>query len=138
MLDSELGNLIFKVVMPKIEFNQMIFIPRLANHVLGECLYPNADKNQASHYIHAINKEPCLSGSRFSLAWDPEKVRVPVRVLSRQILPRILVDQEKSGLCGCHIEKPLTMPKQNKLILHVHGGGFIAMSSYSHQNYTRV
>ena len=28
--------------------------------------------------------------------------------------------------------------KDNALIIHVHGGGFVAMSSSSHQNYTRV
>lgn len=26
----------------------------------------------------------------------------------------------------------------DKLIIHIHGGGFVAMSSRSHQNYTRV
>lgn len=28
--------------------------------------------------------------------------------------------------------------KTNAVIIHVHGGGFVAMSSGSHQNYTRV
>lgn len=27
---------------------------------------------------------------------------------------------------------------QNALVIHVHGGGFVSMSSGSHQNYTRV
>ena len=28
--------------------------------------------------------------------------------------------------------------KLDKLIIHIHGGGFVSMSSGSHQNYTRI
>lgn len=42
--------------------------------------------------------------------------------------------------CFCFsIKKSLPMPvtRIEKLILHFHGGGFVAMNSCTHQNYTR-
>lgn len=39
-----------------------------------------------------------------------------------------------------HIEKNnlALLEEKNVVILHIHGGGFVAMSSSSHQNYTRI
>ncbi|CAG9335245.1 unnamed protein product [Blepharisma stoltei] len=137
-LDSQLGHMMLKVILPSIEFNEMIFIPRLANHVLSSSLYPTHDKSQTAHYLNVINKEPHLSGSKFSLSWDPGRIRVPVRVLSAFKIEKISKEKEEAKFCGCRPERPLRGAQMNKLILHVHGGGFVAMSSYSHQNYTRI
>lgn len=38
----------------------------------------------------------------------------------------------------CSAKKLSQVHKYNKLIIHIHGGGFISMSSESHQNYTRL
>lgn len=53
-------------------------------------------------------------------------------------LQQILAEKEDTHFCGCNIPRPLSSPKVNKVILHIHGGGFISMSSYSHQSYTRI
>ena len=72
-----------------------------------------------------------------------------MRVLSSEKLPIDLNSGEDSRIpkfstsCFCLPPRPIAIPKQatntvDKLIIHIHGGGFVAMSSSSHQNYTRI
>jgi acetyl esterase/lipase len=56
-----------------------------------------------------------------------KKYLIPARVLSMRPLP--LKSSKRSGKVG---EGPVT------LVIHFHGGGFIAMSSFSHQDYVRL
>ena len=55
----------------------------------------------------------------------------------------------KDQLIGVRVLSPYKLPvkeksrtkhkeKYDKLIIHIHGGGFVATSSYHHQRYTRV
>jgi len=45
------------------------------------------------------------------------------------------VDASCCGIGGSHFKSRVTA---EVLLIHIHGGGFVAMSSGSHQNYTRV
>lgn len=44
-------------------------------------------------------------------------------------------DSSWCGIGGSHFKSRITA---EVLVIHIHGGGFVAMSSGSHQNYTRV
>jgi acetyl esterase/lipase len=70
-------------------------------------------------------------------------------VLSSEKLPIDLKTGEDSRIpkfstsCFCLPPRPISLPKHannttDKIIIHIHGGGFVAMSSGSHQNYTRI
>ena len=130
MLDSTLGGL-HKVTLPSINFNKVIFLPRLAREVTSDELVSVNLKNSV-HYVDQIHNEPIIGGSRFTLEWDEGKVRVPVRVLSPG--PITQISPKSSKTCFCVPDSEVHF---DKLVLHIHGGGFISMSSSSHQSYTR-
>jgi hypothetical protein len=66
-----------------------------------------------------------------------------VRIISPSVLPLDLETAEirKKDVVTftgcCATEHQVKIVKFKKLIIHIHGGGFIAMSSDSHQSYTR-
>lgn len=47
-------------------------------------------------------------------------------------------DQEVVYFQGCCSTSHRPVKRFNKLLIHIHGGGFISMSSESHQVYTRI
>ena len=76
-------------------------------------LFPEVTTNN----LEALEKNP-----EFLLSYI--KDYVPVRVLSKFQIPKLKSKEPGSTVC-------------EKLIIHVHGGGFISMSSFSHQLYLR-
>lgn len=50
--------------------------------------------------------------------------------------PKDILEGKKEGKEKVFDEK--AKERINSIIIHIHGGGFISMSSFSHQNYTRV
>lgn len=104
-------------------------------------------ERRISQEIKRIEGGSVLYGDH-EATYNPE-THVQVRVLSSEKLPIDLKTGEDSRIpkvytsCFCLPPRPLSLPKHatntiDKLIIHIHGGGFVAMSSSSHQNYTRI
>jgi len=83
--------------------------------------------------------------SRRARDYDPLK-NTKIRILSSRTLPvnfssRVIESSQdrKTGGCFCFTAKKTKWePEQfNEIIFHIHGGGFVSMSSATHQNYTR-
>jgi hormone-sensitive lipase len=71
------------------------------------------------------------STQHFALQWDKRPTHVPIRVICGEPMPR-LEEFDPSDCC-----KPPKPVQFYELIIHIHGGGFVSMSSSSHQSYTR-
>lgn len=138
IVDSRLLSPVYETMLISIHQNSLIYTPRIAPHVLANVYEGDSEKIQHSgkHYIEQLQEEPLYSMVAYTDTMDPAKVRVQVRVLSPFDLPMAYVNQRQCwGFCCGELVPPGRPLKQ--LILHFHGGGFISMSSASHQNYTR-
>lgn len=110
LLETKTIRKLSKIVMKGIKYDQVIHVPRLATHVLEPYESPILNcSDPASRASQA-------SQTKAELSSEPSPSHVMVRVLSAQRMPGAAL--------------------RSKLIIHIHGGGFIAMSSASHQVYT--
>jgi hormone-sensitive lipase len=139
LVDSRLVSPMYQSLIPSIHQNCLIYLPRVAAKVLAS-LYDEEDEevtlHSGKHYIEQLQDEPLHSMVAYTDSIDPAKVRVQVRVLSPYDLPMAYGGRRQWWqMCCGDIIPPEKSLKQ--LILHFHGGGFISMSSASHQNYTR-
>jgi hormone-sensitive lipase len=98
----------------------------------------SVNKSIMDHYnIDIDNFETKISpGESFALKVDKENKKnyVKIKLLSSKdlFIPRL---RKKWSLFSCClVERNYT---RNALIIHIHGGGFVAMSSSSHENYLR-
>ena len=110
---------------PSISFQKMLYLPRIADPVC-DYVIGNTGKDQV--------KDP-----GFSLT--PKGNRVVVRLVSPFKLPAFRHKREASWFSCCttrEMEDSSAPPPLDRLIIHVHAGGFIAMTSRSHQNYIRL
>lgn len=147
-----------KFIFPSINYHKKIFIGRdfqeftIENNLKDNFLNENpfkklkVDSNEENTEFSIIKKYEKL------LIKSPEKIRI--RILSKNILkdPKdpLFFDSKKKKLFFLNeiIRNPLLswfFPKTEgnskkiytDLIIHIHGGGFVSMSSGSHQIYTR-
>lgn len=139
LVDSRLVSPMYQSLIPSIHQSALIYLPRVASNVLS-CQY--GEENGAAalhsdkHYIEQLQEEPLHSMVAYTETPDPAKVRVQARLLSPFDLPlAYAAPREWWQMCCGELIQPRKTLKQ--LILHFHGGGFISMSSASHQNYTR-
>jgi len=109
LVDSWILTNFMKILIPKINTNKVIYLPRTAPHLLD-------------------NSPPKDTETSFKSTKTEDSVMV--RLLSTSALE---VDQ--SSLLKCCL--PVKDNQHDQLIFHIHGGGFISMSSASHQVYTR-
>lgn len=105
--DSQLGAPFYSAVCPSIEVSQVIFLPRIGS---------TPDAHTAKHFL---------------LEWDNQPTHVPIRIICAEQIKR-LADFNPKTCC-----KPAEPPQFFELVIHIHGGGFVSMSSSSHQSYTR-
>ena len=73
----------------------------------------------------------CRESSRVS--YKPETATIPVRVVSAQ--PLTFSKSSPSSLFSSSTPVPSDCPRPTKVVLHMHGGGFISMSSGGHLPY---
>jgi hormone-sensitive lipase len=131
--ESSLMKTFLPIIFPSISFNKMIYLPRLSPSIL-EPYHKPIEKQE--HYIDLISQEPLLAGARYSFKQDPEGLRVPVRILSGFPLHKVHHEEirENGSCCSSSASENL---KPEALIIHIHGGGFIGQTSFTHENYTR-
>ena len=138
ILDSRFFSTLTAAQIASIHLNTVIFLPRTAPHILlsASPSPPELLSQQSKHYLEQLCTDPPVS---YSQHIDPAGLRIPVRVLSPYDLPLTDVPREEDrswwSLCSGGNRAGGRDPK--KLILHIHGGAFIGMSSKCHQNYTR-
>ena len=118
--------------MPSINMNILIYVPRLVNNVLDPILH-DIKPEGTLHYTETLSQEPILSGANFTLSHDPGKKRVPIRILSSLSINK-LKEKSKNSCCSSSNREN---HKFDKIIIHIHGGGYIGMSTFSYQAYTR-
>ena len=138
LLDSKFFAPICSSLLVPIHLNTVIYLPRIAPHVLLSPSPPDLLSQQSKHYIEQLYTDPASSHASYSQYLDPAGLRIPVRVLCPYDLPLTEISRGENrswwSLCW-RGNRPGKDPK--RLILHIHGGAFIAMNSKSHQNYTR-
>lgn len=125
--ESQLASSVFDSLILNIPVSQIIYLPRVAAHV-----------TQAKGYDILLTAKQISSSSDFVHSPEPHSQRVPVRVISPFRIPKLKPDPSMWSFC-CGARKSVTVVSgiSDNLIFHIHGGGFISMSSRCHENYTR-
>lgn len=121
---------LYKTMLPPVKQKQVIFVPKLMEPVTPEDLARRVVKFRA-------DVDP-----RFALRqkkYDPQyrlcticRKYVKIRILAEQPLA---VDFGQAGCCVPAI--PQKSPNIKTVVIYIHGGGFVGMSSRTHQHYTR-
>lgn len=112
LVDSFIVKHLMSLMIPSIKVNKVIYIPRTVTKV-----------TTSNHSL--ITDDPFFSMTK-------NTGQVMVRVLSHKKLP--CFKKQYLNRTNSDFELPVEF---TKVILHIHGGGFISMSSASHQVYTR-
>jgi hypothetical protein len=117
ILDSKLYSSMFDMTLLTIRCNKLIYVPRCTSHVLD----PNGNSSTSS-------------GNPKFLFTDPgNATHVPIRVLCP--LKISALEETKDFLfefCCRRETKGVVSHVSNRVIFHIHGGGFIAMTSHAH------
>lgn len=116
----------FKKLLPSVEVKQNIFVPKLLEPLTISDLANKIVKEKPG-----ANKE-----AQFLLKqhkYDPSKL-IKIRILSNYKLPIDFATRKIQP--GSSSEKN-NDPLIKNILVHIHGGGFIGLSSRSHQNYLR-
>jgi hormone-sensitive lipase len=125
--ESQLASSVFDSLIVNIAVSQLIYIPRVAAHV---------SERKASDIL--LTAKQITNSSSFVKTPEPHSQRVPVRIISSFRLPGISKKESVWGFC-CAGREPEIPPHEavENIVFHIHGGGWISMSSRCHENYTR-
>lgn len=127
LMDSKLMAPMLEKMTVDICVNKLIFVPRVTVRDIEMALSDPVIRTEIP--IERVNPH-------FSYSRAEGEDKIGIRVLSPFPIPAL---QQNPPSCGCfsptHAPGLSTPPKA--VIFHIHGGGFIAMSSRSHQSYTR-
>ncbi|CAD8052530.1 unnamed protein product [Paramecium sonneborni] len=135
LTEQGLIKMLLPAIFPSIQFNQKIYIPRYFRSISSEYILKQYKKST----INKINNDCGLYYPENKITLDDLLMknqrleRVQVRILCYETLKckRQSLFQQIIG----QFQKNDTI--FDKIIIHIHGGGFVAMSSRSHQTYTR-
>lgn len=112
LMDSWICSKALNMILEPIEENIVIYIPRTGPHITTGAM----TEHSASYSL------------------TPKENYIPVRLLHSNLL--ISEKGEKSSVMCCG-PREKRGKRPSSVIFHIHGGGFISMSSNSHQVYTR-
>ncbi|CAK62916.1 unnamed protein product (macronuclear) [Paramecium tetraurelia] len=121
------------LLFPMITYNKKIYIPQLFKRLVEDNILRQYKENNINHI-----QNDCGECVNTNLPKSPElftknKERIPVRILCHYNLQEIQTDSFVQ-----HSLKLIQGQKVfDRIIIHIHGGGFVSMSSRSHQTYTR-
>lgn len=125
--ESQLASSVFDSLILNIPVSQLIYLPRVAAHV-----------TQGKGYDILLTAKQIASSSDFVLNPEPHGQRVPVRIISPFRIPLLRPPPSMwSFCCGARESVNVVSGIADSIIFHIHGGGFISMSSRCHENYTR-
>lgn len=134
--------------------NKRKYLDRLNNSHYSEVSQINqlsTSKENSLNYSNFNDKNKIISNSNKRMKEDYTKkhlilkeiedtslskyVKIKLLHNSEIIIPQF--DKSNSGIFSCYNTKPEANYTRDTLIIHIHGGGFVAMSSTSHENYLR-
>ena len=98
----------------------IIYIPRISTQIF------------LTHHPTLGSDPSILQSSQFKLAPDQASSTIPIRILSPYPLPKLNQINPNSQTGQTSPQNP------RALLIHIHGGGFLSQTSFSHQIYTRV
>ncbi|CAK79677.1 unnamed protein product (macronuclear) [Paramecium tetraurelia] len=122
-------------IFPSISFNKKIYIPKFFRKINKEYIleqYKQGTINKINNDCGIFYPDQMISIDDLQKD-DINQERVQVRILCHEDLKFKGVDGFMS-LFKSTKNKDLNF---DKIVIHIHGGGFVAMSSRSHQTYTR-
>ncbi|CAD8120851.1 unnamed protein product [Paramecium sonneborni] len=127
-----LGTLL-PLLFPNITYNQKIFIPYLFKRLVEDNILLQYRENKINRIQNDC--EECLNTNlpKYQELYTKNKDKIPVRILCHQNLQEI----NSTGIFQNSLKFIQGQKLFDKIIIHIHGGGFVSMSSRSHQTYTR-
>jgi len=128
------------LVTPVIGFDELIYVPRLFPQITKEAIlkeYQDGTINKLSPLSVAA---PALGADVLQELFVPSETRVPIRILAPE---HLTLKQEKPSLIRSTIKRVVDAnPWSEKnagiegtIVVHIHGGGFVSMSSATHRVY---
>ena len=127
LMDSKIMAPMLEKMTVDIHVNKLIYIPRVT---IQDVEIATSDPT-----IHLELPTDRVS-PHFSFSKLETEDKIGLRILAPFAVPALYPNQTSCGCFGSmRATESLEAPKG--VIFHIHGGGFIAMSSRSHQNYTR-
>jgi hormone-sensitive lipase len=124
-LDSKLMASITEKAFTKIHTHKVIFVPRVSLNDLnpGSVIQPQVSESDQFN-------------PNFTLDIGENEDRIKIRVLAPFSIPALDPDISTVGCFG-GAPRPEHTDLVRGVVYHIHGGGFVGMSSRSHQSYTR-
>ncbi|CDW72983.1 hormone sensitive [Stylonychia lemnae] len=157
MPDSQFVKNMYKINIPKILLKQKIYVPMLtkklkveeAQSYEREDLRPNNFQMPISNQTVERNfKDPSyITDKKLFVQQKMVKIRInssiplDVDFKTRKVKEIAIPKHQHIGCCLCFFsQRKLSKPMQriDKIIIHIHGGGFVTTDSCLHQNYTRL
>ena len=121
---------ILSLALPFIKTHEVIYVPKL----LSEWNSEGNSKPLPNSQLKFIDANYILRKESF----DPKYVELIRTMVSIRVISDLPLNINKSSIfCGMEQIFKTTQPLIERIIVHIHGGGFISMSSRSHQTYTR-
>ena len=122
--ESKLGSRLYSALLPPITLSRVIHVPKVS-HLL-------ADSGPEDINIVRHRKK-----SSFTLTPSISRATVPVRIVSPFPISGLdgVEGAERAWCCSEAGPEPTKTP--DRLIFHIHGGGWICLSSATHENHTR-
>ena len=130
--------------LPFIGHDDQIFVPRLFPAITKELVireYENGTLNKTCPTALPDIGIPNLSGNRNDIVDElliPDENKIPIRIIASE--PLDLKGEEK-GVIGGVLQSAINVLKgshsysDQAIVIHVHGGGFVSLSSSSHRSY---
>ena len=149
LIDTKMAHIFISLRLPRLAFDNLIYIPRLFPAITKDLIlkeYQDGTINKVVPIDPEAIKAPNMIGKRAEVLKDlliPGENKVPIRILSPKPLNFNFSDEKpKKGLFTKAKEmllgakEPVIEPEEETaIIINLHGGGFIAMSSASMRIY---
>ena len=158
MFDNRYISIFMNRLLPSTKIHKKLFLPKLLPQLTTEQLCNDNAKAQQEYELEESKRQEIIRNSEENLALEsvespPPPSLTPSQALninkdlilnkkkfdvSRHVQVRLITNHNfKLNTKNNTIRPPTKGPIPNEVLIHIHGGGFIAMSSRSHQCYTR-
>ena len=139
---------LYKLRFPSVEYDRKIYVSRLFPVITRETILKEYNENTLHTIKHSGFVAPNLSNQKEEILKNIFDKRQPGRVKIRVISSKQLVirgkKREKLRVMMSNIKQKLSSQENHfkdefkGVIIHIHGGGFVSMSSSSHRNYLNL